>query len=127
MSYPPYDPPADPEASEADAAYVRHRASGQTLPGFDLDPREREQWTRQTRRAKITQAAVAFWLCASPFIVVPLVLHHGPWWIAAIAGGVVGGIVGFLLPTNIPPPRHAPSVGGAYGIYDPHGPYGPRS
>jgi len=127
MSYPPYDPPADAETSEADEAYVRHRTSRQLLPELDLDPHEQQQWARQTLRARMMQAAVAFWLCASPFVVVPLVLRHEPWWIATFAAGVVGIIVGYLLPTNVPPPRHAPSVGGAYGIYDPRGPHGPRS
>lgn len=124
---PPQNLPTDPLSIEGDEAYVRYRASGETLPGFDLDPRERHLWERRTRRVKMTQAAVVFWLCASPFVVVPLFFHHAPWWIAAITAGVVGAVIGYLLPTNVPPPRQAPPVGGAYGVYDPRGPYGPRS
>jgi len=128
MTYrPPYEPPADPVASEADEAYLHHRASGQMLPGFDLDPRERQVWMRQTRRVKTVQALVVCWLCASPFLVVPLVFRHSPWWFAAVVAGVVGAVVGYLLPTNVPPPRQTPNTGGAYGVYDPRGPYGPRS
>jgi len=128
MTYrPPYEPPADPATQDADEAYLRHRASGETLPGFDLDPRERQRWMRQTRRVKTVQALVVFWLCASPFVVVPLLLHHAPWWVAAAVAGVAGAVVGYLLPTNVPLPRYTPNTGGAYGVYDPRGPHGPRS
>ena len=123
----PTDLPTDDPAHEGDEAYLRYRASGKQLSGFDLDPREQMMWARRTRRVKLTQAAVVFWLCASPFVVVPLVLRHDPWWVAAVAAGVIGAVIGYLLPTNVPPPRRAPIAGEAYGIYDPRGPYGPRS
>jgi hypothetical protein len=99
-------------------------------PSFidDIDARQRLMWQRKARKARLQQAGILFWIFASTFVIVPLIFHHSPLWIVAIATGVIGAIVGWLLPTNVPmphPPNHDSDR--PYGVYDPRGPYGPRS
>ncbi len=94
----------------------------------DLDPWQRRFLERQRRKARITQAAILCWIFASTFIVVPLIFRHSPLWIVGGVAGIAGAVIGWLLPTNVPmprPPEHDPNQ--PYGIYDPRGPYGPRS
>ncbi len=97
------------------------------MPEFDLDPRQRQMWERIRRRARLTQAAVLCWIFASTFIVVPLIFRHPPLWVVAVVTGIVGAIIGWFLPTNTPMPRPPQDPNQPYGIYDPRGPYGPRS
>ena len=99
-------------------------------PAFidDVDARQRLMWQRKQRKARLQQAGILFWIFASTFVVVPLVFHHSPLWFVAIATGVTGAIIGWFLPTNVPmprPPTHDSDQ--PYGVYDPRGPYGPRS
>lgn len=121
-------PPRPEPTPGSEEAYERYRRSGQHLAEFDIDPRERQQWQRQVRGAKLRQAAVLCWLLGSPFAVVPLFFGSSPWWVVAIIGAIVGVVVGYLLPVNVPPPRR-PMLGGdnPYGVYDPRGPHAPRN
>jgi hypothetical protein len=94
----------------------------------DLDARQRQMWQRKARKARLQQAGILFWIFASTFIIVPLIFHHQPLWVIAIITGIVGAIIGWLLPTNVPMPRQPDRDSNEpYGIYDPRGPHGPRS
>lgn len=96
----------------------------------DLDARQNRMWRRKVRKARLTSAAILCWIFASTFIVVPLIFRNSPLWIVAIVTGIIGAIVGYLLPTNVPVPRDTPRSGDndrPYGVYDPRGPHGPRS
>jgi hypothetical protein len=98
-------------------------------PNFlDIDAKQRRFYERQRRKARLSSAAILFWIFASTFVIVPLIFRHSPLWIVAGATGIIGAIIGWLLPTNVPmprPPDRDPSQ--PYGVYDPRGPYGPRS
>lgn len=119
------DDPAPPEGPTAPAGKTGR------VPDWmlELNPKERALYQRLQRRAKLTQAAVGFWLFASPLVIVPLIFRWHPLWLAAIVVGIAGAIIGFLLPTNVmPPPRHPQwDSDTPYGVYDPRGPLGPRS
>jgi hypothetical protein len=94
----------------------------------DLDAQQRQMWQRKARKARFQQAGILFWIFASTFIIVPLIFHHQPLWVIAIVTGIVGAIIGWLLPTNVPVPRQPDRDSNEpYGVYDPRGPYGPRS
>jgi hypothetical protein len=97
-------------------------------PDFDIDPRQRKTMERIRRRARLQSAAILFWIFASTFVIVPLIFQHRPLWVIAIATGVIGGIAGYFIPTNVPMPREQPrNPDEPYGVYDPRGPHGPRS
>jgi hypothetical protein len=102
--------------------------SDRRSPLDNLDPHQRRFLERQRRRARLTQAGILFWIFASTFVIVPLIFRHQPLWVIAITTGIIGAIIGWLLPTNVPvprPPTHDSSE--PYGVYDPRGPHGPRS
>lgn len=106
---------------------MRHSERPPTID--DLDARQNRMWQRKVRRARLTSAAILCWIFASTFIVVPLIFRNSPLWIVAIVTGIIGAVVGYLLPTNVPVPRDTPRHDSdrPYGVYDPRGPYGPRS
>lgn len=96
----------------------------------NLDARQSRMWQRKIRKARLTSAATLCWIFASTFIVVPLIFRGSPLWIVAIVTGIIGAVVGYLLPTNVPVPHDTPRGGDSdmpYGVYDPRGPHGPRS
>jgi hypothetical protein len=94
----------------------------------DVDARQRQLWQRRARKARLQQAGILCWIFASTFIVVPLIFRHSPLWVIAIVTGIIGAIVGWLLPTNVPMPQPPTrDADGPYGVYDPRGPHGPRS
>jgi len=102
--------------------------SSRPQPDFDIDPRQRQAFERVRRRTRLTQAGVCCWVFASTFVIVPLIFRHQPLWIVAAATGIIGGIIGYFLPTNVPMSREKPwDSDQPYGVYDPRGPYGPRS
>lgn len=102
--------------------------SPRSRPDFDIDPRQQQAFERVRRRTRLAQAGVCCWVFASTFVIVPLIFRHSPLWIVAIVTGIIGAIIGYLLPVNVPMPRQPPRDSDQpYGVYDPRGPYGPRS
>lgn len=97
-------------------------------PDIDIDSRRRQALDRIVRRTRLTQAGICYWIFASTLVIVPLIFRHHPLWILAVVTGIIGGIIGYFLPVNVPMPRQPPRDSDhPYGVYDPRGPHGPRS